>query len=156
SRLWFGVGSWRRSAAFFCWSAGRRRGAERGMFPRGPTRGSAAAARRRRGSGGGGGGGDPSRPKFGQNPPNVLETPRRRPSAHVKPGSMRVLVTGGAGYIGSHAVKALRERGHAPVVVDNLSRGHRAAVPRDVRLYELDVRQTDELTSVLREERIDC
>ena len=69
---------------------------------------------------------------------------------------MRVLVTGGAGYIGSHAVKALRERGHAPVVVDNLSRGHRAAVPRDVRLYELDVRQTDELTSVLREERIDC
>jgi UDP-glucose-4-epimerase GalE len=41
---------------------------------------------------------------------------------------MRVLVTGGAGYIGSHVVKALRSRGHKAVVVDNLSRGHRAAV----------------------------
>lgn len=38
---------------------------------------------------------------------------------------MRVLVTGGAGYVGSHALRRLRERGHHPVVYDNLSTGHR-------------------------------
>jgi UDP-glucose 4-epimerase len=41
---------------------------------------------------------------------------------------MRVLVTGGAGYIGSHAVRLLRERGHAPLVLDTLEAGHRAAI----------------------------
>ncbi len=41
---------------------------------------------------------------------------------------MNVLVAGGAGYIGSHTVKRLKEAGHAPVIYDNLSRGHRAAV----------------------------
>src|SRR5207253_312657 len=42
--------------------------------------------------------------------------------------SKSVLVTGGAGYIGSHACKALARAGYDPVVYDNLSRGHRAAV----------------------------
>ena len=42
---------------------------------------------------------------------------------------MRVLVTGGAGYIGSHAVRLLLARGHDAVAYDNLSTGHRAAVP---------------------------
>src|SRR5687768_57417 len=41
---------------------------------------------------------------------------------------MRVLVTGGAGYIGSHTVKVLRERGDQVVVLDTLELGHRAAV----------------------------
>ena len=39
----------------------------------------------------------------------------------------RILVTGGAGYIGSHACKALACTGHEPVVLDNLSQGHRLA-----------------------------
>ena len=47
---------------------------------------------------------------------------------------MNILVTGGAGYIGSHAVLALKEKGHVPVVLDNLSRGHKKAVPKDVQL----------------------
>src|SRR2546422_11324479 len=38
---------------------------------------------------------------------------------------MNVLVAGGAGYIGSHTVKRLKEAGHAPVIYDNASRGHR-------------------------------
>ena len=52
---------------------------------------------------------------------------------------MIVLVTGGAGYIGSHAVRELRESGHDVVVLDDLSRGHPAAVPAGVRLVTGDV-----------------
>ena len=39
---------------------------------------------------------------------------------------MRVLVTGGAGYIGSHTVRRLQHEGHEPIVYDNLCQGHRA------------------------------
>jgi UDP-glucose 4-epimerase len=69
---------------------------------------------------------------------------------------MNVLVTGGAGYIGSHAVKWLRKAGHQVIVLDNLSRGHRAAVPADLRFIELDVGDTEGLSAVLTEERIEC
>src|SRR6266446_2841785 len=41
--------------------------------------------------------------------------------------SQSILVTGGAGYVGSHACKALADAGYRPVVYDNLSRGHREA-----------------------------
>ncbi|HEX6117940.1 MAG TPA: UDP-glucose 4-epimerase GalE [Dongiaceae bacterium] len=41
---------------------------------------------------------------------------------------MKILVTGGAGYVGSHACKAIAEAGHQPIVYDNLSRGHRSLV----------------------------
>ena len=49
---------------------------------------------------------------------------------------MAVLVTGGAGYIGSVTVELLRAQGESVVVLDNLSRGHRQAVPADVPFYE--------------------
>ncbi|MEM6930016.1 MAG: UDP-glucose 4-epimerase GalE, partial [Myxococcota bacterium] len=55
---------------------------------------------------------------------------------------MRIVVTGGAGYIGSHAVFALAEAGHEVVVVDNLARGHRAAVDRRAELAVVDLRDT--------------
>ena len=57
-------------------------------------------------------------------------------SAGRDPGA--VLVTGGAGYIGSHAVLALREAGYRVVVLDNLSTGSRASVPDDVAFVEGD------------------
>ena len=69
---------------------------------------------------------------------------------------MNVLVTGGAGYIGSHAVKRLGEAGHHVVVLDNLDRGHRAAVPQSVPLEHLDVVQTEAVTKVLKKHRIEC
>lgn len=62
---------------------------------------------------------------------------------------MRVLVTGGAGYIGSHVVRALLEAGHHPVVYDNLSTGHEAAVP-DAELVVGDVADRDSLLSLLK------
>jgi UDP-glucose 4-epimerase len=52
---------------------------------------------------------------------------------------MRALVTGGAGYIGSHTVRELREAGHQVRVIDDLSKGHRAAVPPGVELVEGDL-----------------
>jgi UDP-glucose 4-epimerase len=69
---------------------------------------------------------------------------------------MNVLVTGGAGYIGSHAVKWLRKAGQHVVVLDNLSRGHREAIPADVRLVELDVGDTERVSALLEAERIEC
>jgi UDP-glucose 4-epimerase len=70
-----------------------------------------------------------------------------------------VLVTGGAGYIGSHAVKALVSAGHRVVVYDNLSAGHREATERaggDVTLVQADVRDTDRLLQTLRVHDIDA
>lgn len=68
---------------------------------------------------------------------------------------MKVLVTGGAGYIGSHAVKRLQQRGHRVVVLDNLSRGHRQAVPVGVPFYPLDLRETSAVTTLLVAEGIE-
>ncbi|ATR19516.1 UDP-glucose 4-epimerase GalE (plasmid) [Roseomonas sp. FDAARGOS_362] len=48
----------------------------------------------------------------------------------------QILVTGGAGYIGSHAVLALRAAGHSVVVLDDLSTGYREAVPADIPFYQ--------------------
>jgi UDP-glucose 4-epimerase len=69
---------------------------------------------------------------------------------------MNVLVTGAAGYIGSHAVRALRAAGHRPVAVDNLFRGHRAAVPADVPFEHLDLRDTSAVQAVLTRHKVEC
>jgi UDP-glucose 4-epimerase len=63
----------------------------------------------------------------------------------------RYLVTGGAGYVGSHLVLALRDAGHEVVVYDNLRQGHRAAVPPDVKLIEADLANLRRLDLVLAE-----
>src|SRR5207244_7513549 len=63
--------------------------------------------------------------------------------------SRSVLVTGGAGYIGSHACKVLARAGHQPIVFDNLSRGHREAV-RWGPLVEGDLADRERLVMALR------
>jgi UDP-glucose 4-epimerase len=68
---------------------------------------------------------------------------------------MRVLVTGGAGYIGSVVAEALLARGHEVVVYDNLVRGHRDAVPEAAPLVISDVLDVTTLGSELREHRIE-
>lgn len=66
-----------------------------------------------------------------------------------------ILVTGGAGYIGSHIVRVLRERGYAVVVLDNLSTGHAAAVT-DTPLIVGDLRDDALLQTVLAEHAVDA
>jgi UDP-glucose-4-epimerase GalE len=69
---------------------------------------------------------------------------------------MNVMVTGGAGYIGSHAVKQLLASGHRVVALDNLYRGHRRAVHPGAEFRELDLADTKALTQTLRDHAIDC
>jgi UDP-glucose 4-epimerase len=61
----------------------------------------------------------------------------------------RFLVTGGAGYVGSHLVAALVERGETVVVLDNLRTGHRRAVPPDVQLVVADLADADTVDALL-------
>ncbi|MFM2301685.1 MAG: UDP-glucose 4-epimerase GalE [Pseudomonadota bacterium] len=65
-----------------------------------------------------------------------------------------VLVTGGAGYIGSHAVLALRDAGWPVCVIDNLVTGFRWAVPEDVPFYEGDIEDADLLARIFSERGI--
>lgn len=69
---------------------------------------------------------------------------------------MTVVVTGGAGYIGSHAVRILRQAGYDVAVVDNLFRGHRRAVPDDVPFHHCDLADTQRLESILRTHHADA
>ncbi len=68
---------------------------------------------------------------------------------------MNVLVVGGAGYIGSHAVRLLIDAGHTVWVYDNLSRGHRQAVP-DGLLVEGELTDRNRLADTLVEKKIDA
>jgi UDP-glucose 4-epimerase len=69
---------------------------------------------------------------------------------------MAILVTGGAGYIGSVTTEVLRARGEQVVVLDNLSRGHRAAVAPEVSFYEGNIGNRDLVTRIAREHNIDA
>jgi len=66
---------------------------------------------------------------------------------------MRVLVTGGAGFIGSHVVDALLAAGHEPQVVDDLSSGRRENLPEGVRFFEVDIRDGPALAAAFDEAR---
>src|SRR5262249_35998868 len=81
----------------------------------------------------------------------------KKGTANLGPGgsTMRILVTGGAGYIGSHTVESLFSRRHAVFVYDNLSTGHRGAVPRD-RLIEGDLGDISRLDQLFAENRIEA
>ncbi|HEY8994972.1 MAG TPA: UDP-glucose 4-epimerase GalE [Lacunisphaera sp.] len=68
---------------------------------------------------------------------------------------MKVLVAGGAGYIGSHCVKQLVAAGHEPVVLDNLVYGHRAAVGPSIRFHDVNLGDKAAIDRVLAAEKPD-
>ena len=64
---------------------------------------------------------------------------------------MKVLVTGGAGYIGSVTVEQLVDAGYQVAVFDNLSQGHRAAIHEDARFFEGDLAHRDGIDVAITE-----
>lgn len=72
---------------------------------------------------------------------------------------MNILVTGGAGYIGSHTVQALLAEGHKVVVYDDLMKGHVDALPENndkAKFFLGDIADREFVTSVIKEEKIDA
>lgn len=68
---------------------------------------------------------------------------------------MKVLVSGGAGYIGSHAVRQLLRNGYEPVVLDNLSKGHRQAI-KDIPFFEGDLLDKSSLQRFFKTYKVDA
>ena len=66
-----------------------------------------------------------------------------------------ILVCGGAGYIGSHAVRQLIDRGEEVIIVDNLETGHEDAIHPQAKFYKVDIRDEEALDKVLAENKID-
>lgn len=69
---------------------------------------------------------------------------------------MRILVLGGAGYIGSHTALELVRAGHEVIVADNLLTGHCSAVPKQAKFYEGDIRDAPFLDKLFDAEKIDA
>jgi UDP-glucose 4-epimerase len=69
---------------------------------------------------------------------------------------IRAIVTGGAGFIGSHVADGLLARGHRVAVVDNLASGRRERVPAGAELHQLDIRDAAGLTALVDEFRPDA
>lgn len=69
---------------------------------------------------------------------------------------MKILVCGGAGYIGSHTVLELLDNGYEVVVFDNLEKGHKDAVSDNAEFYKGDLRNLDDLDKVFSQNKIDA
>src|SRR6202034_1064235 len=68
---------------------------------------------------------------------------------------LKILVTGGAGYIGGTVALRLLSAGHNVLIYDNFCHGHRDLVPPGTHLIEGDLADRERLTRILREERVD-
>ena len=69
---------------------------------------------------------------------------------------MKLLVLGGAGYIGSHTATELLDNGHEVVIADNLVTGYREAIPEKATFYQGDLRDKDFLVDLLKKEKVDA
>ena len=69
---------------------------------------------------------------------------------------MSVLICGGAGYVGSHNVRAFTQHGEEVIVVDSLETGHRASVPEGIKFYEGDIRNANVLDAIFTENKVEA
>ena len=68
---------------------------------------------------------------------------------------MKVLLTGGAGYIGSHVVLSLLDKGHEVVIIDDLSTGYKRLIPKNVKLYECNINNTYKIEKIITSIKFD-
>ncbi len=66
---------------------------------------------------------------------------------------MRVIVTGGAGFIGSHIVDLLIKEGHEVAIIDNLSTGFKENLNKKAKFYKADIRDSKEIHSIFKREK---
>ncbi len=69
---------------------------------------------------------------------------------------MKVLLTGGAGYIGSHTTRLLLEKGFTPIIIDSLENGHREAIPSEVKFYNGNINNKNLINQIFTENKIDA
>ncbi|MAG78497.1 UDP-glucose 4-epimerase GalE [archaeon] len=67
---------------------------------------------------------------------------------------MKILLTGGAGYIGSHTTRLLLEKGYTPIVIDSLENGHKQALPSEVKFYNGKINNKELVNQIFKENNI--
>ena len=68
---------------------------------------------------------------------------------------MKVLITGGAGYIGSNTSLIFLDRGHDVTIIDNLVTGYKKLIPKKAHFIESDISDTKKLTNLFKKKKID-
>ena len=68
---------------------------------------------------------------------------------------MKILLTGGAGYIGSHVLISILENKHDVVVIDDLSTGNKSLIPENIRLINANINDSEKISTLLLEENFD-
>jgi len=68
---------------------------------------------------------------------------------------MKILLTGGAGYIGSHVLLSIIENNHDVVVIDDLSTGNKNLIPKNIKLINTNINNTEKISNILKEEKFD-
>ena len=68
---------------------------------------------------------------------------------------MNILLTGGAGYIGSHAALSLIDNGHSVTVIDNLITGNKKLIPPQAKYYECDIADREQVEKILKQNKFD-
>ena len=68
---------------------------------------------------------------------------------------MNILLTGGAGYIGSHTALSLIDGGHSVTIIDNLITGTKKLIPSKAKYYEYDIADKEQVEKILRENKFD-
>ena len=69
---------------------------------------------------------------------------------------MKILLTGGAGYIGSHAALSLLDNGHEVTIIDNLSTGNKSLIPKQAKFFECNINDTKKITEIITNEKFDA
>ena len=69
---------------------------------------------------------------------------------------MNILLTGGAGYIGSHVVLALLDNGHSVSVIDDLSTGHKDLLPNNIQFLECNINNKNKVASLIKQNNFDA